>query len=80
MFKRGGLLAKKLANTRYSVLQVGSWIFVFNGGISSDCASKYKLKDINYYMKNWILRNNNNDVNNAVNYLYHNDDDYNSPF
>ena len=27
-FKPGGIIAKKLADTRYSVVQVGSWIFV----------------------------------------------------
>lgn len=79
VFKPGGILAKKLANTRYSALQVGSWIFV-HGGISGDCASKYSLKDMNHYMKNWIMGNNSKEINDALNYLYHNDDDDNSPF
>ena len=40
VFQPGGVLAKKLAETRHSILQVGSWVFV-HGGIVPDMAKKY---------------------------------------
>ena len=42
VFKPGGVLSKKLGRTRYSVAQVGSWLFV-HGGITSECAKNYSL-------------------------------------
>ena len=45
---------KMLAHNRYSEVQVGSWPFV-HGGISSECAQKYSLDEINYHIKNWLL-------------------------
>ena len=76
-FKPGGKIARLLALTRYSVLQVGSWLFV-HGGISYETAKKYKLKDINAHISNWLLNNNIN--HSALEDLYHNDDDSESPF
>ena len=32
-FRPGGAIAKKLGNSRYSIVQVGSWLFV-HGGVS----------------------------------------------
>lgn len=78
-FKPGGNLSKRLANTRHSVLQVGSWVFV-HGGISPECANKYTIDDINKYVKRWLLGDTSVENMNHINYLYHNDDDDNSPF
>jgi hypothetical protein len=76
-FKPGGTIARLLAVSRFSVLQVGSWLFV-HGGITSPIANKYKLEDINTHIRNWLL---NNDMNHdAIDELYHNDDDSQSPF
>ena len=76
-FKPGGTISKLLGLSRYSVLQVGSWLFV-HGGISSLIAKKYKLEDINTHIRNWLLNNNINHE--AIDELYHNDDDSQSPF
>lgn len=78
-FKPGGNLSKRLANTRHSVLQVGSWIFV-HGGISPECANKYTIDEINNYVKKWLLGDTSPENMKHINYLYHNDDDDNSPF
>ena len=65
-FKPGGILSKRLALTRYSVLQVGSWVFV-HGSISPICAKKYTLNDINTSIKNWLLGKSLNNIDD----LYH---------
>jgi hypothetical protein len=78
-FKPGGLLSKKLACTRYSVVQVGSWVFV-HGGISPKCASDYSLDDMNLYIRRWLDGNESSQNMYHVNKLYHNDDDEYSPF
>ena len=46
-------LAKKLADTRYSVLQVGGWLFL-HGGITSQLAGKYTLGEINRCVRRWL--------------------------
>ena len=74
-FKPGGILSKRLAMTRYSVLQVGSWVFV-HGAISPICAKKYTLNDINSSVKNWLLGKSQENIEE----LYHTDDDDDSPF
>ena len=78
-FKPGGNLSKRLANTRHSALQVGSWLFV-HGGISPECANKYTIDDINKYIKRWLLGDTSQENMKHVNYLYHNENDDNSPF
>ena len=79
VFKPGGILAKKLALTRYSILQVGSWIFV-HGGVSPELAKKFTLDEINSNIRSWLLGNKDSDIKRAVNELFHNDDDTRSPF
>ena len=78
-FSPGGIIARKLALTRYSVLQVGSWIFV-HGGVVKDTSDKYTLDDINKHIKNWLLGSKDKETSDAVNDLFHNDDDSISPF
>ena len=43
---KSGIIAKKMGSCRYSVLQVGRWLFV-HGGIAPETALKYSLNDIN---------------------------------
>ena len=74
-FKLVGFYRKRLALTRYSVLQIGSWVFV-HGAISPLCAKKYTLNDINSSAKNWLLGKSLNNIDD----LYHTDDDDDSPF
>ena len=78
-FQPGGVVAKMMANNRYSVVQVGSWIFV-HGGISPKCANDYSLEDINYHIKNWLLGDLSPNTQKHVQHLYHLDDDDHSPF
>ena len=78
-FKPGGMLAKKMALTRYSVLKVGSWVFV-HGGISPDLAKKYSLDEINHYVRNWLLGSKDPKNKAHINELFHTDDDTCSPF
>ena len=79
VFKPGGVLAKSLAKTRYSVVQVGSWLFV-HGGITSECAKDYSLQKINHHIKRWLLGDTSLENMKHVHNLYHRDDDENSPF
>ena len=79
VFEPGGIIAKRLANNRYSVVQVGSWIFV-HGGISPPCAEEYSLNDINLYIKKWLLGDKTPNTMRHVHNLYHRDDDEHSPF
>ncbi len=78
-FKPGGILSKKLALTRFSVVQVGSWIFV-HGGLTPQCANDYSLDEINYYVRKWLYGDESYENMKHINKLYHNDDDEYSPF
>jgi hypothetical protein len=79
VFQPGGLLAKKLGKTRYSVAQVGSWLFV-HGGITSECAKNYSLQKINKHIGRWLLGDTSQQNMKHVYNLYHRDDDEHSPF
>ncbi len=78
-FKPGGILSKRLALTRFSIVQVGSWIFV-HGGLTPECANEYSLDDINYYVRKWLYGDESYETMKHINKLYHNDDDEYSPF
>ena len=78
-FKPGGILSKKLALTRYSIVQVGSWIFV-HGGLTPQCANDYSLDDINYYVRRWLYGDESKENMKHIYKLYHNDNDEYSPF
>ena len=79
VFSPGGSLSKKLANSRYSILQIGSWVFV-HGGMTSEVANDYTLDHINGIIHKWLLGNNSHLLLEHVNKLYHNEDDSYSPF
>ena len=78
-FKPGGILSKRLALTRFSIVQVGSWIFV-HGGLTPQCANDYSLDDINYHVRKWLYGDESYGTMQHINKLYHNDDDEYSPF
>jgi hypothetical protein len=78
-FKPGGILSKRLALTRFSIVQVGSWLFV-HGGLTPQCANDYSLDDINYYVRKWLYGDESYETMKHINKLYHNDDDEYSPF
>ena len=78
-FTPGGIIAKKLAKTRYSVVQVGKWIFV-HGGITSECAKNYSLQNVNKYIQRWLEGDTSIENMRHVQNLYHRDDDEHSPF
>jgi hypothetical protein len=77
-FAPGGIIAKKLADGRFAVLQVGSWLFV-HGGISLQCAQKFALNDINYYVKRWLNGHKDSKTMAYMNMIYHGEEDL-SPF
>ena len=79
VFAPGGTLSKRLANSRYSIVQIGSWIFV-HGGITSQIANDYTIDQINYIIHKWLNGNNSKLLMEHVNKIYHNDDDEYSPF
>lgn len=78
-FQCGGSLATKLANTRYSILQVGSWVFV-HGGLTPVIANEYSFDDINKSIRDWLIGCKKPETLNNVNNIYHRNDDSNSPF
>jgi len=78
-FKPGGFLARRLGKSRYSVVQVGSWLFV-HGGITSECAKNYSLQKINEHIGRWLLGDISEKNMKCVHDLYHRDDDEHSPF
>jgi hypothetical protein len=78
-FSPGGKIAKHLATHRYSVVVIGSWLFV-HGGISKPCAKKFLLKDINKSICKWLMGSKDKNNMNYVNAIYHNDNEDESPF
>ena len=79
VFSPGGSLSKKLAQSRYSILQIGSWVFV-HGGMTPDVANDYTLDQINGIIHKWLMGNKSTLLMEHVNKLYHNDNDSYSPF
>ena len=78
-FAPGGIIAKKLAETRYSTVQVGSWVFV-HGGLTKYIAERYTLEELNNCVKKWLMGEECEVVEQGINDIYHNDDDSVSPF
>jgi hypothetical protein len=79
VFKPGGIISKKLAQSRYSILQVGSWLFV-HGGITPKLASEYTIDNVNRYIQDWLMGHDDIQTLTNVKKIYHRDDDENSPF
>lgn len=78
VFSPGGLIAKKLSNTRYSIVQIGSWLFV-HGGITPQLAYDYTIDEININVKNWLSNNIQKDTIEHINKIYNDNETY-SPF
>ena len=79
VFQPGGSLSKKLAKSRYSIIQVGSWLFV-HGGITAKLAKEYSIDNVNKYIQDWLLGHDDIETKTHVNRIYHRNDDENSPF
>ena len=79
VFKPGGIISKKLAQSRYSILQVGSWLFV-HGGITPKLATEYTIDNVNRYIQDWLMGHDDIQTLTNVKNIYHRDDDENSPF
>lgn len=78
-FKPGGALSKHMAQKRYSVLVIGSWLFV-HGGITPEIAKNFLLKDINMNVRKWLNGAKDAKTNAYIQSIYHNDDESYSPF
>ena len=68
-----------MADTRFCAVQVGSWLFV-HGGISPKLALKHSLDHLNYYTKQWLRGNRSRNILNAIDDIFHNDDNDYSPY
>lgn len=79
VFSPGGIMAKRMANTRYCVVQVGSWIFV-HGGITPKIALKYSIDHLNYITKEWLRGNHSKKIVEGFQDIFENDDDDMSPY
>lgn len=53
-FSPGGMIAKKFASNRKSIVQVGNWVFV-HGGITPKLSNEYSLDEMNEGMSRWLL-------------------------
>ena len=78
-FSPGGSMAYRMSQTRYSIVQVGSWCFV-HGAIHPTIAKEYSFNDINECISKWLKGDNSKHNNRNLDILYHNEDDSMSPF
>ena len=74
VFSPGGAIAKKLGNSRYSIVQVGSWLFV-HGGISPKLANEYTIDNINSIVSEWLTGKTDNDTMKHIDQIYSADDE-----
>ena len=72
-FSPGGLIAKRYAANRYSIVQVGDWIFC-HGGITPDSAGKYSFDEINLGIRNWLMGKRDRKTKEVFEYMYDDDD------
>ena len=77
-FKRGGNIAKTYANSRFGILQVGSWLFI-HGGMSPELAEKYTIGELNQVTKQWLLNNTDDYIEKTFDKIFRDDDDL-SPY
>ena len=73
-FAPGGLIAKRFAYKRKSIVQVGNWLFV-HGGITPITASNYTLNDMNEGIRNWLLGKRDLKTKDVFDNIYEDDDD-----
>lgn len=79
VFSPGGAIAKKLGSSRYSIVQVGSWVFV-HGGISPRLANEYTIDNVNTIIKDWLHGKTDATTMKHVAEIYSSDDETYSPF
>lgn len=71
-FAPGGVIAKRFAALRQSIIQVGKWVFV-HGGITPHLAEKYSLDEMNGGIKKWLLGGRDKNTKTVFNDLYEDD-------
>jgi len=72
-FCPGGIIAKRFASMRKSIVQVGDWVFV-HGGITPKLAEKYTLDEMNFGMRKWLVGCKDKFTKNIFNDLYEDDE------
>ena len=77
-FKRGGNIAKTYANTKFGILQVGSWLFI-HGGMSPELADKFTIGELNDVTKKWLLNDKSDYIEKTFDKIFRADDDL-SPY
>merc|ERR1711935_51709 len=72
-FSPGGVIAKRFAALRNSIVQVGNWVFV-HGGITPHMAEKYDFHEMNDGIKKWLLGGRDKKTKQVFNDLYEDDE------
>ena len=72
-FSPGGIIAKRYANNRYSIVQVGDWIFC-HGGITPQSANKFSFDEVNIGIRNWLMGKRDRKTKEVFEYMYDDDD------
>lgn len=72
-FSPGGMIAKKFAANRHSIVQVGKWVFV-HGGLTPKIANHFTLQEMNEGMRNWLLGKRDRKTREVFEALYDDDD------
>ena len=78
LYARGGFISNYYASKKYSVAQVGSWVFV-HGGFGHQLASKYTILELNDVVRKWLMKSTNRDEEKIFDEIFRDDDDV-SPF
>tara|TARA_Y100000389_G_C17274350_1_gene419630 strand:- start:173 stop:817 length:645 start_codon:yes stop_codon:yes gene_type:complete len=73
-FSPGGLIARKFASNRKSVLQVGKWVFV-HGGITPKSAEVFTFDEVNRGISDWLLGRRDMKTKEVFELMYDDDDD-----
>ncbi len=72
-FSPGGMIARKFASNRNSIVQVGNWLFV-HGGITPKISNTYTLDEINEGISRWLLGRRDRKTKDIFESLYDDDD------
>ena len=72
-FSPGGMIARRFASQRKSIVQVGNWVFV-HGGITPKLSNEYTLDEMNDGMARWLLGRRDRKTRDIFDALYDDDD------